>query len=149
MFLLAFAESIQLFPDGTIFIHIALILLMIWILNRTFFKPINKVIASREKHKAGPGGEADSIMRDVLEKEAKLNQAMLGARSEGYNLIEKERAAAVELRSRKLADAKAEVSAKLAAEKQELEQQADAARTALAAEAEVMAEKISSTVLKP
>lgn len=149
MFLLAFAESIQLFPDGTIFIHIALILLMIWILNRTFFKPINKVIASREKHKAGPGGEADSIMRDVLEKEAKLNQAMLGARSEGYNLIEKERAAAVELRSRKLADAKAEVSAKLAAEKQELEQQADAARTALAAEAEVMAEKISTTVLKP
>ena len=149
MFLLAFAESIQLFPDGTIFIHIALILLMIWILNRTFFKPINKVIASREKHKAGPGGEADSIMRDVLEKEAKLNQAMLGARSEGYNLIEKERAAAVELRSRKLADAKAEVSAKLAAEKQELEQQADAARAALAAEAEVMAEKISSTVLKP
>lgn len=149
MFLLAFAEPIQLFPDGTIFIHIALILLMIWILNRTFFKPINKVIASREKHKAGPGGEADSIMRDVLEKEAKLNQAMLGARSEGYNLIEKERAAAVELRSRKLADAKAEVSAKLAAEKQELEQQADAARTALAAEAEVMAEKISSTVLKP
>jgi len=149
MFLLAFAEPIQLFPDGTIFIHIALILLMIWILNRTFFKPINKVIASREKHKAGPGGEADSIMRDVLEKEAKLNQAMLGARSEGYNLIEKERAAAVELRSRKLADAKAEVSAKLAAEKQELEQQADAARAALAAEAEVMAEKISSTVLKP
>lgn len=149
MFLLAFAEPIQLFPDGTIFIHIALILLMIWILNRTFFKPINKVIASREKHKAGPGGEADSIMRDVLEKEAKLNQAMLGARSEGYNLIEKERAAAVELRSRKLADAKAEVSAKLAAEKQELEQQADAARTALAAEAEVMAEKISTTVLKP
>lgn len=149
MFLLAFAESIQLFPDGTIFIHIALILLMIWILNRTFFKPINKVIASREKHKAGPGGEADSIMRDVLEKEAKLNQAMLGARSEGYNLIEKERAAAVELRSKKLADAKAEVSAKLAAEKQELEQQAEAARAALAAEAEVMAEKISSTVLKP
>jgi len=149
MFLLAFAESIQLFPDGTIFIHIALILLMIWILNRTFFKPINKVIASREKHKAGPGGEADSIMRDVLEKEAKLNQAMLGARSEGYNLIEKERAAAVELRSKKLADAKAEVSAKLAAEKQELEQQADAARAALAAEAEVMAEKISTTVLKP
>ena len=67
MFLLAFAESIQLFPDGTIFIHIALILLMIWILNRTFFKPINKVIASREKHKAGPGGEADSIMKEVSE----------------------------------------------------------------------------------
>lgn len=148
MFLLAFAESIQLFPDGTLFIHITLILLMIWILNRTFFKPINKVIASREKHKAGPGGEADSIMKDVSEKEIKLNQAMLSARSEGYALIEKERVAAVEVRSKKLADAKTEVSAKLAAEKQELEQQAEAARAVIAAEADVMAEKISSTVLK-
>ena len=73
---------------------------------------------------------------------------MLSARSEGDALIEKERAAAVEMRSKKLADAKTEVSATLAAEKQELEQQAEAARAAIAAEAEVMAEKISSTVLK-
>ena len=87
-------------------------------------------------------------MKEVSEKETKLNQAMLSARSEGYALIEKERAAAVEMRSKKLADAKTEVSAKLAAEKQELEQQAEAARAAIAAEAEVMAEKISSTVLK-
>src|SRR6476646_5574329 len=43
--------SIQLFPDGTIFIHISLILLMIWVLNRTYFRPVNKVIESREKFK--------------------------------------------------------------------------------------------------
>ena len=61
MILLAFAESIQLFPDGTLFIHIALILLMIWVLNRTFFRPINRIIQSREKHSGGHASEADPV----------------------------------------------------------------------------------------
>jgi len=81
MFLLAFAESIQLFPDGTLFIHIALILLMIWVLNRTFFRPINRVLESREKHKGSHGSEAEAILSDVNEKQAKYNQELLDARS--------------------------------------------------------------------
>lgn len=148
MFLLAFAESIQLFPDGTLFIHIALILLMIWVLNRTFFSPINKVLESREKHKGGRGGEAEKILSDVSEKEARLNKEMLAARSEGYELIEGERSAAVELRARQLADAKAEAANSLANEKKSLAEQADAARATIASEAEVMAEQISANVLK-
>ena len=39
--------QIQLFPDGTLFIHIALILLMIYILNRTLYRPINRVLDTR------------------------------------------------------------------------------------------------------
>ena len=78
MYLLAFAEgSIQLFPDGTIFVHIAMVLVMIWILNRTFFRPINRVLEAREKMKGGAGGEAESILRDVADKQAKYSQSML------------------------------------------------------------------------
>lgn len=149
MFLLVFAEqSIQLFPDGTLFIHIALILLMIWVLNRTFFRPINRVLETRERHKGGAGSEAEKILADVAEKEAKLNEAMLGARSEGYALIEKERNAAVETRSRRLADAKTETSQRLADEKRMLEEQAAAARAAIQTEADVLADRIAATVLK-
>lgn len=149
MFLLAFAEqSIQLFPDGTLFIHIALILIMIGVLNRTFFRPINRVLAARDKHKFGPGGEAEKILNDALEKEAKLNKEMLSARSEGYELIEKQRAAAIEMRARKIAEAKAETANKFAAEKQALAEQAEAARAAIAGEAEVMADRIAANVLK-
>lgn len=148
MSLLAFAGSIQLFPDGTLFIHIALILIMIWVLNRTFFKPINRVLASRDKRKFGPGGEAEKILNDALEKEAKLNKEMLGARNQGYELIEKQRAEAVEMRAKRIADAKAEAAAKLAAEKQELAAQTEAARAAIAAEAEVLSEKIAGNILK-
>ena len=149
MFLLAFAEqSIQLFPDGTLFIHIALILIMIGVLNRTFFRPINRVLAARDKHKFGPGGEAEKILNEALEKEAKLNKEMLSARTEGYELIEKQRNAAVEMRAKKIADAKAETASKFAAEKQALAQQAEAARAVIAGEAEAMADRIAANVLK-
>ena len=148
MILLAFAESIQLFPDGTLFIHIALILLMIWILNRTFFRPINRVIETREKHKGGRGGEAESIRRDVEDRNATYTRELLGARSEGYELIERERSAAVEARQSKIAAAKNETAENLNSQKDEVEQNAEQARAVMAQEAEAMAEKISTNILK-
>lgn len=148
MFLLAFADSIQLFPDGTLIIHIALILIMIWVLNRTFFKPINRILEARDKQKGGAGGEAQQILADASEKEAKLSKEMLAARSEGYDLIEKERAEAVDLRAQRVAEAKAETAAVFASEKQALTEQTEAARAAIAADAQEMADKIAANVLK-
>jgi F0F1-type ATP synthase membrane subunit b/b' len=148
MVVLAFAESVQLFPDGTLFIHIALILLMIWVLNRTFFRPINRVIESREKHKGGRGGEAQAILGEVGEKQAKYNQELLAARSQGYELIEKERAGAVDERKNAITAAKSETASALASEKQEVNEQAAAARSVIAKEAEGMADTITSNILK-
>lgn len=149
MFLLAFFEqSIQLFPDGTIFIHIAMILVMIWVLNRTFFRPINKVIHDREQRKGGSGSEADELVGEATRKENEYSRAMLDARSEGYELIEKERAAAVSQRQTMVAMAKEETAAKLAEQKAELETQTHAARTVIAAEAEQLSEKIAANILK-
>ncbi|MEO8573595.1 MAG: ATP synthase F0 subunit B [Pyrinomonadaceae bacterium] len=148
MVLLAFAESIQLFPDGTLFIHIALILIMIWILNRTFFRPINRVIEAREKHKGGHGSEAEAILSDVSDKQAKYNRELLAARSEGYELIEKQRLAAISARQEKITAAKSETAALLSAEKEQVQNQAADAKAVLAREAEAMAEKISSNILK-
>jgi F-type H+-transporting ATPase subunit b len=147
MFLLAFAE-VQLVPDGTLFIHIALILLMIWILNRTFFRPINRVIATREKHKGGRFGEAGEILRQVEEKQTKYNQALFEARNKGYQTIEAERAAALAEREAKVGTVKAEVEQKVAQEKAQLQAQAAEARAAIAAEADRLAEKISSNILR-
>jgi len=148
MLFLAFAESIQLFPDGTIFIHIALILGMIWVLNRTFFRPINRVIESREREKGGHGSEAENILRQASDKESEYNKAVLDARSQGYAVIEKEHAAAVTDRERKLAAAKAELSDQVTREKADLEQQAVAARSTIASEADAIAERIASNILK-
>ncbi len=148
MVLLAFAESIQLFPDGTLFIHVALILIMIWVLNRTFFKPINKVIAQREKQKGGKGGEAEAILKDVAEKESRCSRTLLEVRTEGYELIEKERAEAVAERVARVAKAKEETARLLEKQKAELMERSEAARTEIAVEAEKMADKIASNILR-
>jgi len=148
MLFLAFAESIQLFPDGTIFIHIGLILAMIWLLNRTFFRPINRVIEMREKAKGGHGTEAENVLKKAGDKEAEYNKALLEARSQGYDLIEKEHAAAIADREKRLAATKSELSDQMANEKTEIERQTAAARSVIASEADAMAEKIASNILK-
>ncbi len=150
MVALAFAEGnmIQLVPDGTILIHIALILIMIWVLNRTFFRPINRVIESREKNKGGRFGEAEAILQQVAEKNARFETVMREARSEGYSRIEAERSAAMAERQAKVEAVKTEVEQKLAVEKESLAQQAEEARRQIAAEARVLAERISSNILK-
>jgi len=150
MVLLAFAEStpVQLVPDGTLFIHIAIILLMIWILNRTFFRPINRIIEQREKNKGGRFGESEALLKEVAEKETKYNEALRDARSKGYELVEKERSEAISVKQEKLGTAKEEIQQKLDQETTELEKQTAEARQSIATEAEKMAEKISSNILR-
>jgi len=148
MHLLAFAESIQLFPDGTIFIHIALVLVMIWVLNRTFFKPINRVLASREKHKGGEGGEAAVIMRTVSEKEAVYKKEVLDTRSKGYELIEKEQTSAAAKRDAKLGEVKSEVAGIIESGKADIARQTAEARAEIGSEAEKIADSIAASILK-
>lgn len=145
--ILAF-QSVELVPNGTLFIHIALILLMIYILNRTFFRPINRILESRERNKGGQSSEAEEILKSVEEKLARYDAKMLEARSEGYDLIEKERLEAITKRQADINAVKAEVAQKNEEERGELERQRMEARAMIAQEAEKMAEKISSNILK-
>ena len=148
MHLLLFAETIQLFPDGTLFIHIALILAMIWILNRTLYRPINSVLEARERIKGGRSSEAEELLRDAEAKEVKYQKEMLDARSAGYQLIEKEQKKAVTAREEKLAEAKATAAASFEAGKSDLEKEAAEARAAIDADAAKMADKIAASILK-
>ena len=147
MVLLAF-QQVSLVPDGTIFIHIALILIMIWVLNRTFFRPINRILEARARRTGGQSSEAQQILNSVGEKQLRYDEAMREARGEGYELIEKERANAVAERQTKVGAVKEEVAELVTRENQELDRQRDEARRAIAADAERMAERISQTILK-
>ena len=148
MHTLAFAESIQLFPDGTLFIHVALILIMIWVLNRTLFRPVNKIIDEREAAKGGAGGAAEKILTEVSEKEAGYNAAMLDTRSKGYELIEKEQKKAVEMREKKISETKAEIGQIFDSGKADIEKQTAEARASIGANAVQMADKIAASILR-
>lgn len=147
MFLLAF-QQVSLVPDGTVFIHIALILIMIWVLNRTLFRPVNRILDARARKTGGQSSEAQEILKNVEEKQLRYDEAMREARTEGYKLIEAERANAVAERQTKVSTVKEEVAELVARENQELEIQREEARAAISADAEKMAERISAAILR-
>jgi F-type H+-transporting ATPase subunit b len=148
MHLLAFAEQIQLFPDGTLFIHVGLILVMIYVLNRTLYRPINRVLQGRINNKGNFFGEAEEIQKKVEEKEARYSKELLDARSAGYELIEKEQKEAAAAREKQLAEAKDEVANRLSSGRSEIQQQASAARASIESEADVLADHITAGILK-
>ncbi|MBX3299487.1 MAG: hypothetical protein KF736_08490 [Acidobacteria bacterium] len=143
----ALAGGIQLFPDGTLFVHIAFILIMIWALNRSLYKPLARIMESREKNKGGRSSEAVEILAKVKEKEAAVESELLEARDEGYKLTEASHAATVAERERRLAEAKAEVAARLTSDREALAKEAAEARKAVSAEADKFADRIAGTII--
>ncbi len=135
-------------PDGSMLIHIAMILAMIWILNRTFFRPINKIITAREKNKGGQFTEAEEILNDAASKKNEYVKGLQTARSNAYELIEAQRNEAMAQKQVKLAAAKSDVAKMLESENAEMERQIAGARKEISTDAEKMADTISSNILK-
>ena len=147
-FALGFAEnSIQLVPDGTLILHVILILVMVYVLNATLYKPINQILASREKRTRGRMSEAQEIMVNVEQRLADYERSLRQARSEAYAMAEAERAEAMKARQLRINELRGELAQLVAGEKQEIQQQAAQARTALAAESHRIAIQIGSRVL--
>jgi F-type H+-transporting ATPase subunit b len=145
---LGFAEnSIQLVPDGTLFLHVLIILVMVYVLNRTMFRPINRILEAREKRTRGRLTEAEEIMANVGEKLTEYERALRAARTEAYALSEHERAAAMQDRQKELDAMRAQLAASIAAEKKDIQAQAEAARVTLEADARRIAVEIGSRVL--
>ena len=93
MFVLMFAESggVQIVPDLSIFVHMAMILIMIWILNRTFFKPPADVFTGLEAGVEGltlgrlPDTELDQVEADVR---AAFEESLRVFESNGARIVE-------------------------------------------------------------
>lgn len=148
MFALAFAEnSIQLVPDGTLILHIIIILVMVFVLNATLFKPINRILEEREQRTRGRSTEAHDILRRVEEKLTHYEQTLRSTRAEGYHLLEQERAAAMQERQAQLTAVREEISRSVAEQKQAVHAQAEEARTTLNSEARRIAAEIGAQIL--
>lgn len=149
MVFLAFAEnSIQLVPDGTIFFHIFLILLMIWILNRTLFKPINRILEARERMTGGSFAETTDTLRQADEKLAHYETSLREARSEGYSVVENTRRESLAQRQLQIDEVKAEAANLIEREKADLNRQVAQVRQNLASDARGLAERITAQVLR-
>ena len=148
MFALGLAEnSIQLVPDGTMLLHILLILLMVFVLNATLFKPINRILQARDRRTRGREGEAQEILDSLSGKLSEYERKLREARAEAYLMVERERTAALEERQKKLHEMREQLSESTAQEKDVIRKQADEARETLEVEARRIAGEIGSRVL--
>ena len=146
---LGFAEnSIQLVPDGTLILHVIIILVMVYVLNATLYKPINQILESREKRTRGRLSEAQEIMNSVKQKLADYEGSLRQARSEAYTLAETQRTEAMMERQRRVNELRGELAQSIAKEKEVIKTQAAQARASLEVESRQIAREISSRVLK-
>ncbi|MDT5121033.1 MAG: synthase [Acidobacteriota bacterium] len=148
MIALAFAEnSIQLVPDGTLILHIAIILVMVFVLNATLFKPINRILEERERRTRGRSSEAHDILHRVEEKLAHYEQTLRQTRTEGYRLMEQEHAVAMQERQASLNAAREEINRSVAEQKETIHAQAEEARATLNQDARRRAAEIGAQIL--
>jgi F-type H+-transporting ATPase subunit b len=148
MLVLALEEGgIQLVPDGTLVLHVIAIVIMVYLLNATLFKPVNKVLEGREKRGKGRLEEAGQMLKRVENKLAAYEAGLRAARSEAYQLLEEEQAAARAEREGRLAELRGELSDSTAKQKNELARQADAAKKMLQANARDFAHEVSTRIL--
>jgi len=145
---LGFAEnSIQLVPDGTLLLHILIILLMIFVLNATLYKPINRILEAREKRTKGRLSEAEEIIKSVNEKLADYERQLRQARGEAYAFAESQRGAALKERQERLNQLRQQTSESIAKEKEGIQRQAEGARATLETESRRIARDIGARVL--
>ena len=143
-----FLAQIQLVPDGTLLLHLVMVGVMVFILNRTLLKPINQILAERERQVEGRIKEAQSLAAETEEKLRKYNATLREARSEGYRLLEKERAAAIKDKDEKVRQYREQLSQTVAAQVQTMRQQEQKVREELESQAATIGDLISSQILR-
>jgi F-type H+-transporting ATPase subunit b len=145
---LAFIEnSIQLVPDGTLVFHIILIVLMVFVLNATLFKPVNKILEERERRTHGRSGEAQEILMRVESSIEKYERSLREARGEGYQLLEQQRAEAMSRRQSQVGSLREELGQRVEEEKDAIQHQAEDARASLEGDTARIAGEISQQIL--
>lgn len=79
---------ITVIPDGSFVIQMINFLVLLWILNLVFFKPIRKVLIQRKEKITGLEEGVEKLAKEVVEKDNAFENGLREARAKG--LKEKE-----------------------------------------------------------
>ena len=140
--------SIQLVPDATLLLHLVLVVVMVYVLNRTLLKPINDILIKREKEVTDRLKEAEAMAAESQEKLQQYNNALREARAAGYKLLEKERADGLKEKEQKLRQSRDQLSKEVAAQVDQIRKQEQAVKGELESQAATIGSLISSQILR-
>jgi F-type H+-transporting ATPase subunit b len=134
-------------PDGTLLFHLLLIIIMVAVLNASLLKPINRILEERHKQTRGRLTEAQTIMLKVDQELREYERRLREARSEGYALMERERATLAGERERQVSEVKGAIGRLVLDERQKLDKETEQARMVLEGKARTLALNISRQIL--
>jgi F-type H+-transporting ATPase subunit b len=140
-------SAIQLVPDGTMLVHLVLIVVMVSLLNATLLRPINRILEERERRTKGSASEAQAALASASEKIQDYRRRLREARTGGYSLMDAERRSASRERDLQVAEVRAEVTRWIDQEKQALNKAEEGARLSLIKNAEARALEIGGRIL--
>jgi F-type H+-transporting ATPase subunit b len=140
--------QIQLVPDGTLLLHLLMVVIMVFILNRTLLKPVNRILAERERQIQGRLKEAQALAAETEEKRKRYNEALHAARVDGYKLLEKERADGLNEKDEKVRLYREQASREVAAQLNNIKRQEQSVKQELETQAASISSLISAQVLR-
>ena len=120
---------------------------MVAVVNATLLKPINRILAERERKTKGRLTEAETVTLKVEQELREYERRLREARSEGYSLMDRERQALASERERKLTELRGQISRQLLDERQRLTSETEQAKVALETNARSLAVDISQQIL--
>ena len=139
---------IQLVPDGTLLVHLLMVVIMVFILNRTLLKPVNRILAERERQIQGRLKEAQALAAETEQKRKRYNEALHAARVDGYKLLEKERADGLKEKDEKVRLYREQSSREVAAQLNNIKRQEQSVKQELETQAASISSLISAQVLR-
>ena len=140
--------SIQLVPDGTLLLHLVMVAVMVFVLNRTLLKPINRILAEREKQISSHMTQAQILVAESQEKLKKYNETLHAARVDGYKLLERERAEALKEKDEKVRQYRELMSKEVATQVNNTRRQEERVKGELETQAAAISNLISSQILR-
>lgn len=125
----------------------AAVLVLVWILNRWLFGPLNGILAERQAEIADARAEFEQAKQIQDERIAQVESRLADARKEAFGVRE---AAIRDGRSRRdqvLAEARADAQASVDRAREEIQRQVAEAKDELEAEAETIARRVAEQLL--
>jgi F-type H+-transporting ATPase subunit b len=137
----------EVFPNWT-FVPIVLFLMVLtYILNRTFFRPMQKTLDERTSRIEGARKEADEIRKSSQERLADFDRRMREARREADQQMAQVKNEALSEKSKLVSQRRSEVEKMIVEAQRDLREKTESARTQLQQQADAFASQIASHIL--
>jgi F-type H+-transporting ATPase subunit b len=138
----------EIFPNWTFIPVVTLLLILVFVLNRLFFRPLGKTLEERHRRIEGAQLEAEQIRASSQGRLAEFDRKMREARRESDEHMAQITAEAMQERAKIIGGKKSEVDKMLHDSKADIQKRTEEARGKLLALRDKFAILIASRILK-